>query len=233
MTLLPTITWGKQEFYDISGIVRLDSAMGGTRPATDGIAIHHTVGQTEFPDRNANGTSLDEMIAHIKAIDSYHIQQGYGGFGYNSIGFRDGTVCVVGKGAGKRAHVAHENWHLFGHAVAGTFSTTPMSVGHYLGAARVCAAVESEYGTNIIKGHRQWVAPQHLAQWSTACPGDAGLLSIGNIILAKNALLSKQNEALEAVIREKIVLAIKDAAASGDLRTLAAQIKYITGGSLC
>lgn len=233
MTLLPTITWGGQEFYDISGIVRSDSSMGGTRPATDGLAIHHTVGQTEFPDKNANGTSLDEMIAHIKAIDNFHVQQGFGGFGYNGIVFRDGTVCTVGKSAGKRAHVAFENWHLAGIAVAGTFTDKPMPIGAFLGAARWCAAVEKEYGANIIKGHRDWVKPEHKPEWATACPGDAGVLSVGNVIMAKNAIIQGQKDALDAAVRQKIAEAIKGPAAAGDLVTIAAQIKFITGGRIC
>jgi hypothetical protein len=233
MTLLPTITWGGQEFYDISGIVRLDTAMGGIRPVTDGIAVHHSVGQTDFPDHNANGTSLDEMIAHIKAIDAFHVQQGYGGFGYNAIAFRDGTVCTVGRAAGQRAHVAFENWHLTGIVGAGDFSNSPMPVGMYLGMARFCAAVEKEYGVTNIKGHRQWVNLVAHPTWGTACPGDAGLLSIGNIILAKQAIIAQQNSALDAAVRQKIAEVLMPTAAKGDLQTLAAQIRFITGGTLC
>lgn len=233
MSLLPTITWGGQEFYDISGIVRLDTAMGGTRPTTDGVAIHHSVGQTEFPDTNANGTSLDEMIAHIKAIDAFHVQQGYGGFGYNAIAFRDGTVCTVGKAAGQRAHVAFENWHLAGICGAGDFSTRAMPVGMYLGMARFCVAMEKEYGVRTVKGHTQWVNLAAHPTWGTACPGQAGLLSIGNILLAKAAIIAEQNEALDAAVRQKIAEALREAASKGDINTLAAQIKFITGGRVC
>lgn len=233
MSLLPTITWGGQEFYDISGIVKSDAVMGGTRPATDGIAIHHSVGQTEFPDTNANGTSLDEMIAHIRAIDNYHVQQGYGGFGYNAIAFRDGTVCTVGRAAGQRAHVAFENWHLTGICGAGDFTSKPMPIGMFLGMARFCAAVEKEYGATAIRGHTQWVNLVAHPTWGTSCPGAAGLLSIGNILLAKTAIITGQQQALDQAVREKIAQALLPNAAKGDLTALAAQIKFITGGRVC
>lgn len=231
--MLPTITWGGQEFYDISGIVRSDASMGGTRPATDGLAIHHSVAQTEFPDKNANGSSLDEMIAHVKAIDAYHVQQGYGGFGYTSIGFRDGTVMTVGRSAGKRAHVAHENWHLAGHVMAGDFSTREVPIGCMLGAARVAAAVQKEYGASAVKGHNDWVAPANRPAWSTACPGAMGFAIIDDIIVARNAIMSKQEEALALAIRQKIAAAIMPNVAKGDITAVAAQIRWLTGGKLC
>lgn len=230
MTLLPTITFGGQQFYDISGIVRPDRA---TRPLTDGIALHHSVGQTEFPDLNANGTSLDEQIAHVKAIDAFHVQQGYGGFGYTSIGFRDGTVMTVGKCAGQRAHVANQNHRLAGHCMAGTFTDKEVPVGMFLGAARVCAALEKEYGVTELRGHQKWVAPQDLPQWATACPGSKGLQSVGNVTLAKLAILRSETAALDAIVRANIANAIRPAAEAGDLTVLANQIKYITGGRLC
>lgn len=231
--MLPKITWGDQEFYDISGIVQSDALMGGTRPGTDGVAIHHTVGQTEFPDKNANGTNLDEMIEHIKAIDRYHVQQQYGGFGYNAIVFRDGTVCVIGQGAGKRAHVAFENWHLFGIAIAGDFSTREIPMGAVLGVGRLLAAIEKVYGTTKVDGHRNWVQPAHAAQWSSACPGDRGLQFIGQMVMVKVAIQNKVTEAVAAEVRRKITEVLAPTLVSGDLVALAGQIHWLTGGKVC
>jgi len=231
--MLPKITWGGQEFYDISSIVRPDSAMGGTRPGTDGVAVHHSVGQTEFPDRNANGTSLDEMIAHIKAIDNYHVQQGYGGFGYNAISFRDGTVGVVGQAAGTRAHVAHQNYHLIGIVMAGDFSERDVPMGCVLGVGRFLAAVEKVYGAKNTKPHRDWVLPQHKPQWSTSCCGDKGVQFIGQMIMVKNAIQQGEQEAIAAEVRRKITEVLAPTLVKGDLKTLAGQIRWLTGGQLC
>lgn len=228
--MLPKIVWGGQEFYDISSIVSKDRFI---RPGTDGCALHHTVGQTEFPDRNANGTSLDEMVAHVKAIDAYHIQQGYGGFGYNAIVFRDGTCMTVGRAAGARAHVAHQNDHLLGIAMAGDFSTSEVPVGIRLGVARIRAAMETEYGRWPIKAHRDWVAPEHKPQWATSCCGNMGVLAIADIELAANAILRKDREAVVAKIRADIARALLPATVAADLETLAGQIAWLTNKRLC
>lgn len=228
--MLPKITWGGEEFYDISGIVQPNRY---TRPGTDGIAIHHTVGQTEFPDRNANGTNLDEMIAHVKAIDAYHVQQGYGGFGYNAIVFRDGTCMTVKQGEGARAHVAHQNDHLFGIAVAGTFTDQNVPLGAVLGVGRILAAIERNYGATVTKGHKSWVRPEHMAQWATACPGVKGEQYIGQMVLVKGAILAKANEALDQEVKRQITQALAENWSKANLDGLAAQIRWLTGGRLC
>lgn len=227
--MLPTITWGGEQFYDMASIVSRDRY---TRPGTDGVAIHHTVGQTEFPDKNANGTSLDEQIAHVKAINQYHIAQEYGGFGYNAIVFVDGTVMTIGQGAGARAHVAHQNHHLFGIALAGTFTNKEPSLGHILGTARVLAAVQRNYGVSVTKGHNDWVAPEHRPQWSTGCPGLARN-TIGAMQLSRDAIIRQSKEALDAEVRRVIAAALRNNTERGDLEALAGQIKYLTGGRLC
>lgn len=230
MTLLPTITWGGQEFYDISGIVQPNR---DTRPGTDGIAVHNTVGQTEFPDTNANGTALDEQIEHVKAIDRYHIAQGYGGFGYNAISFRDGTVMTVGKAEGVRAHVAYENYHLAGIAMAGDFSTEPVPIGCILGVARFLLAMQKDYGVNTVKGHREWVQPAHLPQWATACPGDSGVSYIGQMVMAREALNGPSPEELAREVRRRMTEAILPNVLNANLEGLAAQVKYLSGGQWC
>lgn len=225
--MLPKITWGGEEFYDISSIVAPDRY---TRPGTDGAAIHHSVGQTEFPDRNMNGTSLDEMIEHVKAINTYHIQQGYGGFGYNAIAFRDGTVMTVGRAAGARAHVANHNNHLTGICMAGDFSDVPPPIGIKLGVARFLAAVDREYGVTTAKAHRQWVTDP---AWATSCCGNQGVLAIGDMVLARNAIIRKDQEAIETEIRSKIAAVLLPNTLNADLEALAGQIKFLTGGRLC
>lgn len=225
--MLPTITWGGQEFYDISGIVTPNRY---TRAGTDGVAIHHSVAQTEFPDRNANGTSLDEQIEHVKAINAFHISKGYGGFGYNGIAFRDGTVMTVGKAEGARAHVANHNNHLTGICMAGTFTDQEVPIGLVLGVARFLAAVEHTYGVRVTKAHRRWVTDP---AWATACCGDRGEQAIGQMLMAKSAIIAKANDALDAEVRARIAAALRENAAKGDLEGLAGQIKYITGGRLC
>lgn len=227
MTLLPTITWGGQEFYNIAGIVTADRY---TRPGTDGVAYHHTVAQTEFPDKNMNGTSLDEQIEHVKNINQYHIQQNYGGFGYNAIVFRDGTAMTVGNGSGARAHVANHNDHLFGVVLAGDFSTREVPIGCILGVARVLAAAVATYGPDSVKGHRQWVTDP---TWATSCPGDQGIASIGRALMARDAIIRKSNEAADIEVRRIIANALRKATEAGDLVTLAGQIKFISGGRLC
>ena len=229
--MLPLITWGGQEFYDIRGIVGADRY---TRPGTDGIAVHHTVGQTEFPDRNANGSSLDEMIAHVKNIDQFHRDKGWGGFGYNAIAFRDGTVMTVGNATGARAHVANENGHLAGIAMAGDFSTREVPLGIVLGVGKFLAACQIQFGVDPVKGHRDWVSPESLAQgWGTACPGNQGKLDIGDMLLARDAILRGDREALEQKVRKQITAALLPHTLNADLIALANSIKFITGGRLC
>lgn len=231
--MLPTITWGGQEFYDISGVVTSDAQMGGIRPTTDGIAGHHSVSQTEFPDRNMNGTSLDEIVQHLKNIDAFHVQQGYGGFGYNGAIARDGTVLTVGKAAGKRAHVAHENWHLAGFVWLGNFETNQVPVGITLGMGRILAAMEKEYGVVHFQGHNEWVQPQNRPQWSTACCGRFGRQAIPQMFLVKEAINANLSKVLDGEVRRKIAEALRENADKGDVEALANQIKYITGGRLC
>lgn len=233
MPLLPTITFGGQEFYDISGIVRSDASMGGTRPTTDGFAIHHSVGQTEFPDTNMNGTSLDEQIAHIKAIDNYHVQQGYGGFGYNAIGFRDGTVFTVGNCSGKRAHVAFENWHLGGFCMAGTFTDKDVPIGLQLGGGRWLYAMEKVYGPHPAKGHQDWVNLAAHPTWATACPGAKGKAFIGKMVLVKAALLANEGAALEAEVKRKMAEVLVPSAQAANLELLAAQVRFLSKGQFC
>lgn len=225
--LLPEITWGGERFYNIASIVTPNRY---TRPGTDGIAVHHTVGQTEFPDKNANGTSLDEQIAHVKAINAYHVQLGYDGFGYNAIVFRDGTCMTVGQCEGARAHVANHNNHLLGIAIAGTFTDTDVPLGASLGVGRILAAAQRNYGASIVKGHRQWVTDP---AWATACPGDRGINFLGQMITIRDAILAGSQAAIEAEIKRKMAEVLRENAANANLEGLAAQIKFLSKGQFC
>lgn len=229
--MLPTVTIGTEVFYDISSIVSKDFK---PRVRTDGLAFHHTVGQTEFPDRNANGTSMDEHIAHIKAINEYHIKVGYGGFGYNAIAFGDGSVYCVGKCGGQRAHVANHNHHLGGLAGAGDFSTKAPPLGLVGGAGRWFKAMWEEYRIDPpqkIMGHTAWADPA----WATSCPGAAGLKALSDKIFPIAVALWEHDplEDYHNQIRAKIRAALEPAVIAGDVDTIAKQIAWLTGGKLC
>ena len=233
----PTITLGGELFFNISHLVTVGN---GTRTLTDGIAVHHSVGQTEFKDTNFNGTSMDEEIAHITAIDNYHTQQGYGGFGYNAIAFASGRVYVVGDCSGKRAHVAYENGHLVGICMAGTFSDVMPPLGIILGVGRWIKAMWELFPTNppqLVLGHREWVKPEHAAKWSTSCPGDEGLKAVHGAIIKTAIALREQpeHEAHEQtlLVKAKIKAALEPAFKEADLKTLQAQINYLLGTKTC
>lgn len=217
---LPTVTFGGQEFLDISGIV---SPNRYTRLGTDGAAVHHTVAQQHFE-------TLDQKIEHVKAINQYHLDQGYGGFGYNAIAFDDGTVMTVGNASGARAHVANENNHLVGIAMAGTFSSVSVPLGLRLGVGRFLAAVQKDYGTTEVRGHRQWVTDP---AWATECPGDKGVEAIGSMTMVRDAIAANNQKALDEAVRQRISAAILPNAQAADLVALAGQIRFLTGGRLC
>jgi hypothetical protein len=220
---LPTITWGGQEFWNIEGIV---SPNRYTRMGTDGAAIHHSVAQQYFPD-------FDSKVAHVIATNKYHLDKGYGGYGYNAIAFEDGTVMTVGNASGGRAHVANQNGHLAGIEMAGDFSEEPVPIGIQLGVGRFLAAMQKEYGVTEVRGHRDWVAQQDKPQWATACPGDSGESFIGKMVMVRDALLAGSTAAIAKEVQRKIAEAIVPNAQTADLDALAGQIRYLTGGRLC
>lgn len=213
---------GGYHFDDISGIIPLMSRL---RPRTDGLVLHHTVGQTQFPDANMNGSSQDEELAHIKAIDTYHVSQSYGGFGYNAIVFMSGRVWVVGKCADWRAHTRGENDHLAGLAMAGDFSVWKPPLGVILGAAQWVHAMFREYGYMPVYGHRYF--------GGTACPGDGGMCGKDDVLEAVQALEAGRQEELAGRVRLAIAQALAPSAQRADLERLAAQIAWLTGDRLC
>ena len=163
-----TIIIGGGRFIDISAIVGPDVK---PRAATIGLAVHHTAGGLVDVDANFSGTTEDEELAHIAAINAQHLANGWScGFGYNAIAFASGRVYVVGRCAGQRAHVAKRNHELAGCAMAGDYSVEPPPPGCIAGVGRWVRAMWAEYGAGLpVMGHGQWALPGE----GTACPGAA------------------------------------------------------------
>lgn len=228
--MLPTIRIGPEEFYDISGIV---GPGRGLRPETVGISVNHTVGQTEFPDRNMNGTNMDEEIAHIQAIDAYHLRTWGEPFGYNGIIFRSGRVYVVGKMLGVRTHIAHQNHRLGGFALAGDFSSQPPGVGQVLGGGRLLRGLFHQHGLKPVRGHGEWVLPEHRAQWATSCPGEGGRRSIPDMLAVARELEANHAELIKRRATEAIERALLPNIRAGDFGKLADQIAWLTDGARC
>lgn len=185
-----TIVVGGQEFYDISAIVGPDRYH---RSRTVALVIHHTVGPSSF-------ASMEDELAHIRAIDAQHRANGWGGFGYQGIVFPSGRVYVVGRGHGARAHVADRNHELEGLAMAGDFSTAAPPLGIILGAGRWVFAKFKQRGFLSVMGHRQAA----LASDPTACPGDGGMRALPAILSVAAAL--GRRERLEDVLRRALYL---------------------------
>jgi len=224
--MLPTITIGGEEFYDITGIVQPPRA---PRPSLIGLGIHHSVGQQDFADLNQSGTNMDEEIAHIKAIDAYHVRVGYGGFGYNGIGFASGRGYVVGDGKQQRAGIYRRNHEIENFCLAGDFSIKTVPLGLVLIAARWVKAKWAQHGVELpVKGHMQWALPES----PTSCPGAVGLASVPTIVAAARNLRDRP-DLIARQVRQRITAALQPAWAAGDIETLARQIAFISGGKLC
>lgn len=182
--ILPIVTIGGEQFFDISGIVHPDRYL---RPLNEVLVLHHTVAQTEFYDANMNGTTMDEEIAHIENIDAYHWEQGYGGFGYQAIAFQSGRVYTVACCAGARAHVAGENWRYAGIAMAGRYTTTEPAKCLMLGVGRWVFAMWKQYGCAPLKGHRE--------VGQSTCPGDGGMAAMPKILRYAKAVAANRQQA--------------------------------------
>ena len=173
----PTISVGGETFFDISHIVTPNRYL---RSRTNGLANHHSVTGQHY-------ATMAAEVEHIKAINAYHIQQEYGGFGYNGIVFESGRVYVVGNGLGGRAHVAYRNHELEGLCWVGNFQANNVPLGIILGAARWHVAKFRQHGLKPVRGHREWA----VAGWETACPGANGMAAIPIVLRAAVAYASK------------------------------------------
>lgn len=126
-----------------------------------GIAIHHTASRGN-PDM-----SEDNERSVIRAIDAYHLAQGYGGFGYHAIVFQSGRSYICGDPEKSRAHVAHRNHELIGIAAHGDF-TSEKPTPRLLQALTTTIRELDPDGSLTIDGHTQWALPGN----GTLCPGD-------------------------------------------------------------
>lgn len=125
-----------------------------------GVAIHHTV-TTISP----SATEAEE-IAHIRAIDQYHVRQGWHGIGYHYLCFPSGRVYRVGWGA--RAHVANRNHELIGIAWVADLSARKPNTYEIAAAATSLRDAWARIGSKVqVKGHRDWA----VQGWGTSCPG--------------------------------------------------------------
>ena len=221
---MKTIAIAGETFWDISDLVSPDRYV---RPTTRALVLHHTVGQTVAEDRNRSGTYRDEQIAHIQAIESFHRQKGYGGFGYQAIAFLTGDVYVVGPGDGARAHVAGQNAYYEGIALAGDWSQGPLPLGLVLGVARWVYAKWRQRGFLPVLGHRE------VPEQETSCPGDGTLRARPQLLRTVEAYAEGRRQELEEQVRKALAAALGPTALRGDLEELARQLSWLTGGRLC
>jgi hypothetical protein len=173
----PTISIGGQTFFDIAGIVSADRDV---RQYTRGLAIHH-IGVPVGPF-----LSMTDEVQFIKQINAYHIGIGYGGFAYNGCGFASGRAYVVGRGNGKRAHVANRNHELEGFCMIGDFSAPNAEppIGIVLCGGRWLLAKYRQRGLLVTEGHSYWATPG----FSTLCPGVGGRIAIPKMMAVAVAL---------------------------------------------
>lgn len=128
-----------------------------------GHAIHHTVTMMLSP----NATQQDE-INQIQAIDAYHVDQGFGGFGYHTITFPSGRSYLTGTWNRARAHVMYRNHELVGSVAAGTFTNdlAPPAIVEGLRECVIAARVIFRREMPV-RGHGTWADPRS----PSSCPG--------------------------------------------------------------
>ena len=218
---MKTIQLGGHEFVSHLGDLS-DGFYSRPASAVLGAAIHHDAAFFDGADKNFNGTSLDEEVARVKAIHRMHTQtNGWAGIGYHILVAPSGRLHLVGDLLSVRAHVAHRNTELVGICGMGDFTARPPMLGTQLGYANALKACETAIGPLLpYRGHRDWVRPEHLAQWATACPGDMYKSWLGNLAAIN-----------EAQARRAIYAALEPNLMKGDLKALHAQIHWLTGAS--
>lgn len=126
----------------------------------DAIVIHHTVTFFLRPD-----ATIEEEMCHIAMIDRYHRDvRGFLGFGYHFIVFPSGRSYLVTPLSQWGAHVMWENNHLWGIALAGTFTSC------LPGAAQVKGTQDCVQACCDFANDRLPIVP-HKFYGGTACPG--------------------------------------------------------------
>lgn len=119
-----------------------------------GIAVHHSVTTAPVPATNQN------ELAHIRAIDEYHVGLDYGGFGYHVAVFPSGNIYLCGDLDGARAHVADRNNELVGIVAIGTFTNSFPSTLHFDAILNAIRDVRAVYGRELeVRGHNLWAKP--------------------------------------------------------------------------
>jgi hypothetical protein len=129
-----------------------------------GIAVHHSVSGDYL---TASASQADE-VAHLQAIDRYHVGRDFGGIGYHLAAFASGRLYLLGDLDGARAHVAGRNQELLGIVAIGTF-TERLPGDREIAALREGIRHVREFAGRPLpaKGHGAWALPGE----GTACPG--------------------------------------------------------------
>lgn len=137
-------------------------------PATViGIAVHHSVSGSFFFVPPAE--TQDDEVVHLKAIDSWHAQLGWNGFGYHMAAFPSGRFYLCGSLAGARAHVASRNNELVGVVLIGDFTLSTPPAEQLYATAYAINYIRQTYPSRRPRGHREWALPEY----PTACPGNS------------------------------------------------------------
>lgn len=154
-----------------------------------GIALHHTV-TTISPSATPQAE-----LEHIRSIDSYHVSQGWYGFGYHYAVFPSGRIYRTGWGC--RAHVASRNHELIGIAWVGNLSSRRPSQIEIAAASIAVRDAWERIGANVtVKGHKDWALPAY----PTACPGK-GIEVIEEVTMQDRLnALEQQLQRLERIV---------------------------------
>lgn len=155
-------TIGGEDFLDLEPILQVRTER--IRPETIGLAIHHATGP--MPPTTSAGE-----VAYIRGIEAYHLQVGYGLFGYNAMSFPSGRVYAFRQCMGQRAHVGGQNHRYGGICMAGGYATFPPPAALVEATARWVRAMRNVHGEIPIFGHGTITAG---TQWASDCPGGGG-----------------------------------------------------------
>lgn len=174
----------QSDVIDARGFVTNPAGTFGAEPnGVIGVAIHHSV--TWYDMGDMSGASIAQETAHIRAIDAYHVQEGYGGFGYHYAVFPSGRLYQCGDviESGRfaaRAHITDENDKLVGVVFIGRFDAgfqTPTDAAKMAGVS-ACTIIldqmlkaKTRSGEWEIKGHDDWAVELNNHD-PTGCPGN-------------------------------------------------------------
>lgn len=177
-----------------------------------GIALHHSVsGDSIAPDAGET-----QEIAHLQAIDRYHIEQGFGGIGYHMAVFASGRIYLTGSLEGARAHVAGRNHELLGLVGIGTFTERLPSQQQAIALRRAVAMLREATGRALsVRGHREWALPGQ----GTVCPGrllelpwvtEPAVRMVGSMMRHNAFAASLEGAALPAGAQHSVLDAVRE-----------------------